>query len=337
MIHKFQRKLGRSGIQTSALGMGCWAIGGPIHMQGTPLGWGTVNDDESKRAIQRAFEMGVNFFDTADMYGKGHSEKLIGEVLSKKRDQVIIATKFGMAFNDQEITGFDGSPEYVASALEASLRRLNTDYIDLYQFHLTDYPLDEAKNTRDVLEELVVKGKIKGYSWSTDKIENARFFAEGPNCIAIQHELNLFLGNEKILELCENKDLASINRGPLAMGILTGKFGLNSTFEEDDCRNTVDLHNDPYYMFFKGGKPLPELLQKLNAIKEILRSDGRTLAQGALGWLWAKSDLTIPIPGFKTERQVEENVGAMDFGPLTQSQMEEIEEISFNTPIMVPE
>ena len=306
-------------------------------MQGTPLGWGTVNDDESKRAIQRAFEMGVNFFDTADIYGKGHSEKLIGDVLSKNRDQVIIATKFGMAFNDQEITGFDGRPEYVATALEASLRRLNTDYIDLYQFHLADYPLDDAKNTRDVLEELVVKGKIKGYSWSTDKIENAKFFAAGPNCIAIQHEFNVFLGNEKILGLCETKDLASINRGPLAMGILTGKYGLSSTFEEDDCRKTVDLHNDPYYMFFKEGKPVPELIQKLNAIKEILRSDGRTLAQGALGWLWAKSDLTIPIPGFKTERQVEENVNAMDFGPLTQSQMEEIENISFNTPIMVPE
>jgi len=317
--------------------MGCWAIGGPMHMQGTPLGWGTVNDDESKRAIQRAFEMGVNFFDTADIYGKGHSEKLIGDVLSKNRDQVIIATKFGMAFNDQEITGFDGRPEYVATALEASLRRLNTDYIDLYQFHLADYPLDDAKNTRDVLEELVVKGKIKGYSWSTDKIENAKFFAAGPNCIAIQHEFNVFLGNEKILGLCETKDLASINRGPLAMGILTGKYGLSSTFEEDDCRKTVDLHNDPYYMFFKEGKPVPELIQKLNAIKEILRSDGRTLAQGALGWLWAKSDLTIPIPGFKTERQVEENVNAMDFGPLTQSQMEEIENISFNTPIMVPE
>ena len=337
MIHKFQRKLGRSGIHTSALGMGCWAIGGPMHMQGTPLGWGTVNDDESKRAIQRAFEMGVNFFDTADIYGKGHSEKLIGDVLSKNRDQVIIATKFGMAFNDQEITGFDGRPEYVATALEASLRRLNTDYIDLYQFHLADYPLDDAKNTRDVLEELVVKGKIKGYSWSTDKIENAKFFAAGPNCIAIQHEFNVFLGNEKILGLCETKDLASINRGPLAMGILTGKYGLSSTFEEDDCRKTVDLHNDPYYMFFKEGKPVPELIRKLNAIKEILRSDGRTLAQGALGWLWAKSDLTIPIPGFKTERQVEENVNAMDFGPLTQSQMEEIENISFNTPIMVPE
>jgi len=317
--------------------MGCWAIGGPMHMQGTPLGWGTVNDDESKRAIQRAFEMGVNFFDTADIYGKGHSEKLIGDVLSKNRDQVIIATKFGMAFNDQEITGFDGRPEYVATALEASLRRLNTDYIDLYQFHLADYPLDDAKNTRDVLEELVVKGKIKGYSWSTDKIENAKFFAAGPNCIAIQHEFNVFLGNEKILGLCETKDLASINRGPLAMGILTGKYGLSSTFEEDDCRKTVDLHNDPYYMFFKEGKPVPELIRKLNAIKEILRSDGRTLAQGALGWLWAKSDLTIPIPGFKTERQVEENVNAMDFGPLTQSQMEEIENISFNTPIMVPE
>jgi len=300
-------------------------------MQGIPLGWGRVNDAESKRAIRRAFEMGVNFFDTADMYGMGHSEKLIGEVLSKYRDQVIIATKFGMTFNDQEITGSDGSPVYVATAIEASLRRLQTDYLDLYQFHLADFPLNEALKARDFLEELVAEGKIRGYAWSTDNDENARFFSEGPNCVAIQHELNVFLGNKKILELCESNDLASINRGPLAMGILTGKFGIDSTFIEDDCRKTVDLHNDPYYMFFKGGKPVPELLQKLNDIKEILRSNGRTLAQGALAWLWAKSDKTIPIPGFKTERQVEENVGALDFGPLTHSQMLEIEEISFNT------
>ena len=331
MIHRYQRMLGRSGIQTSALGMGCWAIGGPMHMKGTPLGWGKVNDEESKRAIRRAFEMGINFFDTADMYGMGHSEKLIGEVLSGKRDQVVIATKFGMTFNDKEITGFEGSPEYIKRALEASLKRLKTDYIDLYQFHLGDFPLNQASKTREFLEEMVAKGKIKGYAWSTDNEENASFFSEGQNCIAVQHELNVFIGNEKILQLCEDEDLASINRGPLAMGILTGKFGLDSSFPEDDCRNIVDLHNDPYYMFFKGGKPVPELLQKLNAIKEILRSNGRTLAQGALGWLWAKSDKTIPIPGFKTEKQVEENAGAMDFGPLNQAQMLEIEEILFHS------
>lgn len=232
-----------------------------------------------------------------------------------------------MTFNEHEIKGFDGSPEYVKTALETSLQRLRTDYIDLYQFHLTNFPLDEARKTVDFLEEMVIKGKIKGYGWSTDNYENARLFSEGPNCIAIQHELNVFLGNEKILKLCEDKDLASINRGPLAMGILTGKFDINSTIGEDDCRKTVDLHNDPYYLFFKGGKPVPELLQKLNAIKEILGSNGRTPAQGALGWIWAKSEKTIPIPGFKTEKQVEENAGALDFGPLTQSQMQEIEEI----------
>ena len=329
MIHRFQRILGRSGIQISAMGLGCRAIGGSMHMQGIPLSWGKVNDVESKRAILRAFEMGVNFFDTADMYGMGHSEKLIGEVLSKNRDQVIIASNFGMTFNDQEITGLDGYPKNMAKALEASLRRLKTDYIDLYQFHLADFTLEEARKTRDFLEELVAERKIRGYAWSTDNEENAGFFSEGPNCIAIQHEFNMFLGNEKILELCETRNLASINRGPLAMGVLTGKYDSDSTFEEDDCRKTVDLNKDPYYMFFKGGKPVPELLHKLNTIKEILRSNGRTLAQGALGWIWAKSDKTIPIPGFKTERQVEEYVGAMDFGPLTHSQMMEIVDISF--------
>lgn len=119
----------------------------------------------------------------------------------------------------------------------------------------------------------------------------------------------------------------SLNRGPLAMGILTGKFNEFSVIPEDDCRFITDKFGDPYYFFFKEGKPEPELLLKLDAIKEILQSDGRTLAQGALAWIWAKSEMTVPIPGFKTVKQVEENVGAVEFGPLKEDQMGEIDRI----------
>jgi aryl-alcohol dehydrogenase-like predicted oxidoreductase len=323
----FKRVLGRSGIEVSPMGMGCWAIGGPLTMQGMNLGWGNVDDAESKRALQKAFEMGVNFFDTADVYGGGHSEKLIGEVLSKHREKIVIATKFGMSFEGRAATGMDGSPAYLQKAIEASLKRLKTDYIDLYQFHLGDFPHEEALKTRDALETLVESGKIRGYAWSTDKPENAALFAEGPNCIAIQQEFNVFLGNMEIIKLCEEKNLASLNRGPLAMGILTGKFKENTLLPEDDCRFTVDQHGDPYYLFFRGGKAIPELLEKLDAITEILQSKGRSLAQGALAWIWAKSVVTIPIPGFKTVKQVEENAGAIEYGPLSPDQMGEIEKI----------
>lgn len=327
MNTSFKRILGRSGIEVSPLGMGCWAIGGPMTMQGMNLGWGKVDDAESKRALYKAYEMGITLFDTADVYGLGHSEKLIGEVFSNIRTELVIATKFGMAFNEKEATGYDGSPEYVQKAVESSLKRLDTDYIDLYQFHVSDYPRDEALRTRDALETLVEEGKIRGYAWSTDKLENIALFAEGPNCIAVQQEFNVFLGNLGIIDLCEEKNLASLNRGPLAMGILTGKFNEFSVIPEDDCRFITDKFGDPYYFFFKDGKPEPELLLKLDAIKEILQSEGRTLAQGALAWIWAKSEKTIPIPGFKTVKQVEENVGAIDFGPLSADQMGEIERI----------
>ncbi len=322
-----KRTLGRSGIEITALGMGCWAIGGPMSMQGMQLGWGKVDDEVSKQALMKAYEMGVNFFDTADVYGMGHSEILLGEVFSGRREELVIATKFGMVFNESEVTGFDASPDYIKKAVEASLKRLKTDYIDLYQLHLADYPHEEAEKTMEALEDLVSAGKIRAYGWSTDNPEHAGFFAKGKNCAAIQQELNLFLGNKEVLALCEKENLASLNRGPLAMGILSGKFNKDSVFPEDDCRTIVDKNGDPYYLFFRDGKPIPELLNQLDAVKEILQSEGRTVAQGALAWIWAKSGSTIPIPGFKTAKQVEENAGAMAFGPLKSAQMEEIDRI----------
>jgi aryl-alcohol dehydrogenase-like predicted oxidoreductase len=319
------RTLGRSGIQVSAVGLGCWAIGGPFWDGATPVGWGTVDDDESIRAIHRALELGVNFLDTADVYGTGHSERVIARALEGRRDQVVIATKFGNLFDEttRQMTGEDASPEYIRRACEASLKRLNTDVIDLYQFHDNGYDADKADMVRDTLEELVAEGKIRAYGWSTDFPDSARVFAEGEHCTAIQLDLNVLADNAPMIALCEQQNLAAINRGPLAMGLLTGKYPAGSSLPTDDVRG----QKLEWLQYFIDGKPNPDWLKRLEAIRDILTSNGRTLAQGALAWLWARSPQTLPIPGFKTLAQVEDNAGAMQFGALTVEQMAEIDEI----------
>jgi len=322
----FTRKLGRSGIEISALGMGCWAIGGPFWEMGTPHGWGEVDDDESLRAIQRALDLGVNFFDTANVYGAGHSERVLAKAFAGKRQDVVIATKFNALFDEatREVTGSSAEPADIRAACEDSLRRLNTDYIDLYQFHDNGYPADKAEPVRETLEELVREGKIRAYGWSTDFPDRAEVFARGEHCTAIQLELNVLDDNSAVIDICEKYNLAAINRGPLAMGLLTGKYNASTQPSADDVRG----EKSPEWMkYFKDGKPSPEYLKKIAAVREILTSDGRTLPQGALAWLWGRSEQTIPIPGFRTEKQVEENCGALEFGPLEKDQIQEINAI----------
>ncbi len=321
-----KRNLGRSGIEVSAVGMGCWAIGGPFWNGETALGWGEVDDDESIRAIQAALDHGANFFDTANVYGAGHSERVLGQALNGRRAQAVIATKFNSVFDEttRQVTGIDTSPEGIRQACEASLRRLNTDYIDLYQFHNNGYPADQALPVRETCEALVKEGKIRAYGWSTDFPDRAELFAQGPNCTAIQSQLNVLDDNPAVIALCEKYNLAAINRGPLAMGLLTG------TYTAETKPSTADVRGEkgPEWMkYFKAGKPNPEWLIKRDAIRQILTSDGRTVAQGALAWLWARSPQTLPIPGFRTVKQVEENTKAMQFGPLKPEQMNEIAQL----------
>ncbi len=322
----FTRKLGRSGIEVSALGMGCWAIGGPFFEKGTPLGWGEVDDNVSIRAVQRAMELGVNFFDTANVYGAGHSERVLAKALVGKRKDVVIATKFNAVFDEQtrEVTGSDSTPAGIRKACEDSLKRLDTDYIDLYQFHDNGFPADKAEPVRETLEELVKEGKLRAYGWSTDFADRAEVFAQGKNCTSIQLQLNVLDNNTEVIALCEKYNLAAINRGPLAMGLLSGKYTANSKPSIDDVRG----EKSPEWMkYFKDGKPSPEWMKKREAVQEILTSRGRTISQGALAWLWARSEQTLPIPGFRTVAQVEENCGAMEFGALTADQMKEIENL----------
>jgi aryl-alcohol dehydrogenase-like predicted oxidoreductase len=326
MSSVFERSLGRSGVKVSALGMGCWAIGGPFWDGETPLGWGEVDDEESIRSIQRALDLGITFFDTADVYGAGHSERVLARALKGIRDQVVIATKFGNTFEEstRQVKGPNASPEYIHEACNASLRRLETDYIDLYQFHLNDYDVDKAPEVRETLEELVLQGKIRHYGWSTDYPERAQIFAERAFCVAVQHQINVLEDAEEMVDLCERLSLASINRGPLAMGLLTGKYELGTKVAADDVRG----EKSPAWMsYFQDGQPSPEWMEKLQAVREILMSEGRTLAQGALAWLWARSEQTLPIPGFRTVAQVEENCRAMELGPLDTALMTEIQEL----------
>ncbi|MFG1627471.1 aldo/keto reductase [Kribbella sp. NPDC049227] len=317
------RPLGRSGIQISALGLGAWSIAGPITRDGKPVSWGEVDDDESVRAIHHALELGVTFFDTADAYGAGHSERVLGRALGGRRDQVVIATKFGHLYDESRRTlaGTDTSPDYIRRACEASLQRLDTDYIDLYQLHCGTDSDGESLAIRDVLEELVEAGKIRAYGWSTDDVAQAELFSGGDHCTAVQHDMNLLQDAPDMIASCEKHGLASINRGPLARGLLTGKYTADSRLPDGDLRS----RNFPWMLHFVDGKPNPDSLAKLDAVREILRSDGRSLAQGALAWIWARSDCTIPIPGFKTIAQVEDNAGALAYGPLTPDQMTEIE------------
>ncbi len=324
------RTLGHSGIQVSAMGLGCWAIGGPFQYEGGASGWDGINDADSIKAIHHALDLGITFFDTANVYGCGHSEEVLGQALDGRRDQVVIATKFGNTWEPGTKKAWgctDLTPEEIRSQLEGSLRRLKTDYIDLYQFHLWGFPAEKGAPIRDTLETLVSEGKIRGYGWSTDLLESVEVFAEGPNCIAVQQQLNVFEGNpagntDGILALCEKRNLASINRAPLAMGILTGKFTPNTQFSADDVRSQAT-----WFGGFQNGKLNPDWLQRLEAVRAILTSQGRTLAQGALAWLWGRSEKTIPIPGFKSLKQADENARALEFGPLTPEQMREVDVI----------
>lgn len=320
------RSIGRLGVQVSALGMGCWAIGGPFWRGETPVGWGKVDDAESTRAIHRALDLGVTFFDTANVYGAGHSERVLGKALGKKRRTVVIATKFNAVFDEKtrQVTGADVSAAGIRSACEASLRRLGTDFIDLYQFHDNEYPADKAEAVRDTLEALVSEGKIRGYGWSTDFPERAEVFSRGPRCASIQFQLNVLDDNPAVIAVCERHGLAAINRGPLAMGLLTGTYTPDSRPAADDVRGA----KAPAWMkYFKDGRPSPEWLKKRDAIRQLLESGGRTLAQGALAWIWARSPATIPIPGFRTVKQVEENAGALSQGPLSPDQLARVEEL----------
>ena len=190
------------------------------------------------------------------------------------------------------------------------------DVIDVYIFHLSDYPLDKAEAIRDALEGLVSRGKIRFYGWSTDDVERAKLFAQGRHCTAIEHRLNVLMDAPEMLSLCEEEDLASINRVPLLIGVLTGRWHRGDSLPGADRRS--DGFSDERFL---------DLLDRAESLRPILTQDGRSYVQGAIGWIWARHRRAIPIPGFRTVRQVEDLAGAMKFGPLPQEALERAAEI----------
>jgi aryl-alcohol dehydrogenase-like predicted oxidoreductase len=320
----FHRDLGtRTGIEVSALGLGCWAIGGPYTSNGRPAGWGEVDDEESIRAIRRALDLGVTLFDTADAYGCGHSERVLGRALAGRRDDVVIVTKVGNLFDEQTRTagGSDLSPAYLRRACDASLRRLDTDRIDVYLIHNGFAGPEDVPAVVDVLEELVAAGKVRWYGSSVSDPAIVRAMAEGPHMVASQHELNVLRAELETLNVAEELGLASLNRTPLAMGLLSGRYRPDALPAADDVRR-----NTPWWDFFDEGE-MERWLERIAEVRAELTADGRSLVQGALGWIWGRSPLTLPLPGFRTVAQVEENVGAADHGPLPAASMQRIRSI----------
>ena len=308
-----QRRLGRSGIQVSPLGLGTARLG--------VLGWHDEQapqadpqaEQDAVRQIQAAVDLGVTLFDTADAYGQGWSERILGQALRGRHAGILVVTKFGEhPIPDQEDPwALDAGS--VAQKCEASLRRLQVDCLDLYLLHRRDYPLEHAPEMVGLLEALVQAGKIRYYGWSTNDVARARIFASGAHCTAIEHRLNVINDNPAMLELCQEHDLASLNRGPLLMGVLAGRWSPETKLAQDD----------PRAAWFKDA----EFLQVLECVRQIepyLTSGGRSCTQGALGWIWARSPLTIPLPGFRNLEQMEALVQAMQLGALPEGMMREI-------------
>lgn len=323
-----KRRLGRSEIEVSAVGLGCWALGGAHWMvdgeQRFPMGYGDIDDAESIRAIHRAIDLGVTFFDTANNYGMGHSEDIVGQALKGRRDGITVATKFGSIFDEATKSHYrnETMPEepdaFIRAACESSLRRLQTDVIDLYQLHWGSAPTEVAERAMATLEALVTEGKIRWYGWSTDEVDRARIFAQGPHCTAIQHKVSILYRADTMLALCDEFDLASINKTPLENGFLTGKFSRETRLgDESDMRSRIDF----------GGERAGTLIDTIEQLRAVMTEDGRSMAQAALGWIWAYHERTIPIPGFRTVTQAEDNAGALRYGPLSADQMQRISEI----------
>lgn len=307
-----------------SIGLGCWAIGGPFTDLNAAAGWGDVDDRESLRALRAGLEMGAGYLDTANIYGCGHSERLVGRAIKGLRDRVVISSKFGILCDEESraTTGQIGSARDVFASCEGSLRRLGTDVIDIYLFHLGDFPPDRIGMVLEALEQLAAQGKIRSYGWSTDAAARARAFAAGSHCGGFMHVENVLEDDAAMVGLCEELHMTSLCRTPLAMGLLTGKYGANARFGKGDLRGE---DAPPWMTYYINGKPNAEMLKKLTAIRDVLTSDGRTLAQGCLAWIWARSPRCLPVPGFKTERQVRENVAALEKGPLSAAQMAQID------------
>ena len=316
-------------LKSLRLGMGCWAIGGPFYAGDEPLGYAGADDAQSLAAIEASYDAGIRLYDTAAVYGVGHSERLLAKALAG-RDDVIISTKFGFGFDEasKQATGPWIEPGSVMEQLDGSRKRLGRDVIDLIFLHVNTLSPDDAAPLFDVLDEACEKGMLRAYGWSTDFPASAEAMAARRNFVAVQHAMNVFFDAPSMMDVVHRHDLASFNRSPLAMGLLTGKFADGQPMAADDVRrNSYDWMD-----YFKDGKVAPGFTRKVDAIRELLTTGGRSLAQGALAWLWAKSPAAVPIPGARTPEQATHNAQALSFGPLSEDVMAEIEQLIDRPP-----
>lgn len=323
------RTMGSSRIKVSAMGMGCWPIGGYFTFCGKVDGYSGANDEDAYRAVNRALELGCTFFDTADVYGAGHSEEILGNTLKGKRNDVVLQTKFGFVFDSvtKDVPGIaDLSPAYIRQACEASLRRLQTDYIDVFMCHVYEIDENAMQPMIEALDALKGEGKIRGYGWSTGNPKQAHTFASNFSAANFEMGYNLFKNGQEekeMLSICEKHGMACVAHSALAMGLLSGKYNAATKLGSDDVRGS----GYDWCIYFENGQPKKEFLDKLDAIRQTLTSGGRTLVQGAIAWIWAQSGCLVPITGVKNEKQAEENLSAMKFGPLTASQSQQIADI----------
>jgi aryl-alcohol dehydrogenase-like predicted oxidoreductase len=306
--------------QVPALGVGTWALGGEWNFDGRPAGWGQVDDEVSIAAIRAAYDGGVRLLDTADVYGCGHAERILGRAVAPFRADVLLSTKVGLVFDESNRTGAgqDVTPAYLRRACDASLRRLGTDAIDLYLVHPTP-PSDQLDDLVETFEELVAAGKIRAYGSSSEDTDVIAAIASGEHGIAVQQELNVFTSNSAALAACDRFDLAVLARTPLAMGLLSGKYASPVDLPSDDVRR-----NTPWWTFFDDDR-MAEWLTRVEQIRDVLTSSGRSLVQGALAYVWGRSSRAVAVPGIRTVAQAEEQAGALVHGALTPAQVAEID------------